>query len=85
MEAPPRNPPLGTEQHRLLALLATIVYGIMEDQLVLVHGFDRDVIVGLVDDGLATAQRGVVTGPGRTAIEVVRIKISDAGRRALEG
>jgi hypothetical protein len=42
-------------------------------------------IGGLVDEGLAAAQREIVTGPGRTTIEVVRIKISDAGRRAIEG
>jgi hypothetical protein len=51
---------------------------------VLVRGFGRDMIAGLVDDGLATAQREVVKGPGGTTMEVVRIKISDAGRGALE-
>jgi hypothetical protein len=41
-------------------------------------------IAGLVDGSLATAQSEVVTGLGRTSIEVVRIKITDAGRRAIE-
>ena len=61
------------------------VHGITGEQLVLVHGFDRDMIARLVDAGLATAHREVATGPGRMTIEVVRIKISDAGRRAVEG
>ena len=43
------------------------------------------VIAGLVDEGLATAQREIVTAPGRTTTEVVRIRISDAGRKVLEG
>jgi hypothetical protein len=31
------------------------------------------------------AHREVATGPGGTTIKVVRIKISDAGRQAVEG
>jgi hypothetical protein len=41
-------------------------------------------IACLVDECLATAEREVVTGPGRAAIEVVRIRITDAGRQALK-
>jgi hypothetical protein len=85
MVAPPGEPSLGKEQRRALALLARIPHGITEDTLVLAHGFDRTMVAGLVDAGLTTAQREIVTGPGRTTIEAVRIKISDAGRRAIEG
>jgi hypothetical protein len=53
--------------------------------LLLTHGFDSDMIAGLVDEGLATGHRELVTASGRTTIEVVRIRISDAGRQALEG
>jgi hypothetical protein len=84
MAAPPRNTPLSAEQRRVLALLASIPKGITEDTLVLAHGFDRAMIGGLVNAGLATAQSEIVTEPGPTT-EVVRIKISDAGRRAIEG
>jgi hypothetical protein len=51
---------------------------------VLAHGFDTDMIAGLVRTGLATADREIVNARGKT-IEVVRITITDAGRRALEG
>jgi hypothetical protein len=67
----------------VLALLANFPHGIMEELLVLAHGFDRSTIGGLLNEGLAMAQREVVTSPSRTTIEGVRIKISDAGRRAL--
>ena len=83
MVVPPREPSLSKEQRDALALLASIPYGITEDTLVLAHGFDRDMIAGLVDEGLATAHREASTG--RTTIEVVRIRITDAGRMALEG
>jgi hypothetical protein len=42
-------------------------------------------IGGLVNDGPAMAQREVVTGPGRTTTEVVRLRMTDAARMALEG
>jgi hypothetical protein len=83
MAAPPREPRLSTEQRQALALLDSVLHGVTEDQLALVHGFDRDMIAGLVHERLAAAEREVVTGPGRAAIEVVRIRITDAGRMAL--
>ena len=85
MATPPREPNLTTEQRRALALLASIPHGIIEDLLELLHGFDRALITGLVDEGLATARREIVTATGGTTIEVVRIRISDAGRRVIEG
>jgi hypothetical protein len=77
MAVPPREPSLSEEQRH--------VQGVTEDQLALVHGFDRDMIAGLVHEGLATVQREIVTVSGRTTIEVVRIRITDARRMALEG
>jgi hypothetical protein len=82
MAVPSQEPSLSEEQRHALALLASIPHGITEDLLALAHGFDRAVIGGLVGTGLATAQREIVSG--RTTIEVVRIRISDAGRRAIE-
>jgi hypothetical protein len=69
----------------VLVLLARFPHGINEDLLVLAHGFDRTMIAGLIEEGLVTAHREIVTGPARTTTEVVRIRISDAGRRILEG
>jgi hypothetical protein len=82
MAVPPRNTPLNAEQRQALELLASIPHGVAEDLLVLAHGFDSDMIAGLVHTGLATARRDTVTADGRT-IEIVRITITDAGRRAL--
>ena len=82
MAAPPREPSLSKEQRQALALLASIPHGITEDLLALAHGFDPAMIAGLVGKGLATVERETVSG--RTTIEVVRIRISDAGRTALE-
>jgi hypothetical protein len=67
-----------------LELLASRPSGITKNLLVLAHGFDTDMIAGLVRTGLATADREIVNARGKT-IEVVRITITDAGRRALEG
>jgi hypothetical protein len=82
MAVPPPGPSLSKEQRHALALLASIPHGITVDLLALAHGFDRTMIAGLVDTGLATAQHEVVSG--RATIEVIRIRISDAGRRAIE-
>jgi hypothetical protein len=85
MAPSPREPKLNEERRGVLALLANFPHGIMEELLVLAHRFDRSTIGGLLNEGLAMAQREVVTSPSRTTIDVVRIRISDAGRRALEG
>jgi hypothetical protein len=85
MGAPPRQPSLTIEQCRVLVLLASIPYAITEDRLVFAHGFDRVMIAGLVHEGLATAHREIVTGSRRGTIEVVRIRITEAARMALEG
>jgi hypothetical protein len=84
MAAPPEEPSLSGQQRSALALLDSILPGIMADQLVLVHGFDRDIIAGLVDKGLAEAHRETIETGGQS-IEVVRVMITDAGRRALAG
>ena len=46
------------------------------------QGFTTDMLAGLVGDGLATAAPEPVRAGGRT-VEVTRVKITDAGRRAL--
>ncbi len=64
-------------------MLATDLHGATEELLVLAHGFDGDMIAGLVRRGFATAQRESMKAGGKT-VEVVRIGITAAGRRAIE-
>ena len=49
------------------------------------HGFETEMLAGLVHEGLATAIVGESDNAHGKTIEVVRIMITDAGRRALEG
>ena len=64
---------------RALSLLANSADGRTEARL-LSRGFTREEISGLIRDGLATASTVRV---GRAPVEVVRIKITEAGRAAL--
>ena len=56
----------------------------LADALLLTYGFTRDLLAGLVRAGLATTQRQAVKVGGET-IQVVRFRITDAGRRAIKG
>ena len=69
------------DRRRALELLASCRDGCTEAVL-LVHGFTVDQIVELVRAGLATAhsQRVIVA---RHAVEIARVKITEAGRRTL--
>ncbi len=78
------SPGLSTEQRQALELLASDPHGAGEELLVVAHGFDSDMIAGLVRSGFATANRETMKAGGKT-IEFVRITITDAGRRAIEG
>jgi putative SOS response-associated peptidase YedK len=78
----PHRPRLTPEQREALELLASDPQGATEELLVLAHGFDGDMIAGLVRSGLAMARRENMKAGGR-AIEVVRIRITGAGRKAL--
>jgi hypothetical protein len=82
MAAPPRNSPLSAEQRRASEVLIKTPHGVVEDMFMPTHGFDRGLIAGVVDEGLATARGEIVTSTGGTTIEVVRIRVSDEGRRA---
>jgi hypothetical protein len=48
------------------------------------HGFTTEMLVELVRAGLATARIERVVA-GRRSIDVVRVRITDAGRQALAG
>jgi hypothetical protein len=87
----------GRERRRVLKMLADAPRGLSEEVLVVAHGFSAEMLAGLVFDGLATVvtetrkgrndnkkDRGRASPRGLT-IEVKRIRITDAGRRAIEG
>jgi hypothetical protein len=67
----------------LLMLLASSPHGATEALLVRAHGFDSDMVAGLVRGGLATAERETMKA-GAKPIEVVRLHITPAGRKAIE-
>ena len=52
--------------------------------LLLTLGFKTKLVAGLVHPKLATAHREIMRAHGHT-IEIIRIRITDAGRSALEG
>ena len=70
------------DRRRALTLLARSPDGCTE-AVMMVHGFTIELLAGLIRDGLATAKTERVVGRGRKPIEVVRIKITKAGRQAL--
>jgi len=74
---------LSAEQREALELLASRPDGVTERLLVLAHAFDTDMIAGLVHTGLVTADRETVKTLVKT-VEVVRVRITAAGRRALD-
>ena len=82
---PLRRPRRGPkpDRRRALELLASCRDGCNE-AILRAHGFSTALIVDLVRAGFATAhsQRVIVGGGGRR-IEVARVKITEAGRRAL--
>jgi hypothetical protein len=70
-------------QRQALETLAGSPHGATEDLLALAHGFNSDMIAGLVRTGFATAQRETVEAGGKS-VEVVRIRITEAGRQAFQ-
>ncbi len=81
MPARPRKRYLTAQQRRALQLLADIPFGVTESALVL-NGFERQTLERLIRAGLATTERDDLKA-GRQSIG--RIRITEAGRRALEG
>jgi hypothetical protein len=75
---------LGAEQRRALEMLAATELNGCSGATLLGQGFRVAMLADLVGDGLATANRETKkAGKGRAA--GVRIRITDAGRQALEG
>ena len=67
------------EQRRALDMLAGSHHGCTEAVL-RAHGFSVGLLAGLIRNGLAKAEAEMTQAGGR-----VRIRITDAGRRALGG
>ena len=78
-----RKAELSANHRRALRLLAGLSHGCTE-AILLAHGFTIEMLVVLVRDGLATATPEIVHA-GSRQIEIVRVKITDAGRQALDG
>jgi len=70
-----------TDERRLLEMLAASEDG-ATDALLLAQGFTLDLMVNLVHAGFVTADSERIFA-GRDAVEVSRVRITDAGRRAL--
>jgi hypothetical protein len=77
--------PLNADQRRALVLLSEAgPYGYTEHVLI-VHGFTKQLLADLVRDGLATRTPETVRAGGGRSVDVARLRITDAGRRAMEG
>jgi hypothetical protein len=75
---------LSENQRRLLELLNGAGAGGCPEALVLANGFNIELLTGLVRAGLATVATETVRAGDRTRA-VANVKITDAGRRAIEG
>ena len=84
MATSPRKSRLSPKARRALALLANNPFGVNEDLLRVGHGFSRGMTAGLIRAGLALRYRMPLRVGGRT-IQVIYVRITDAGRRALKG
>jgi hypothetical protein len=69
------------EECRALKMIADSRDGITEAVLA-THGLAGDLLAGLARDGLATVTSEMMWAEGQP-VEVVRVRISDARRRAL--
>jgi DNA-binding PadR family transcriptional regulator len=80
----PRHHLLGAEQRRALEMLAATELNGCSGATLLAQGFRVGMLADLVSDGLATAHRETMK-EGKCKTARVRIRITDAGRQALEG
>lgn len=78
-------PRFSREQRRALQVLADAPRGSSEEVLVVAHGFLAEMLGGLVLAGFATVVTETRTVRRGVMIEVELIRITDAGRMALEG
>jgi hypothetical protein len=76
---------LSREQRRALKVLADAPRGVNEEVLVVAHGFSAEMVAGLVLAGLATVMSETKKAPRGLTITIERIRITDDGRKAIEG
>ena len=77
-------PRLTSEQRRALEILADAGSIGVTDATLLAHGLTRPALAALIRKGLARSRRATVMA-GARAIEVYRLRITTAGRRAIAG
>jgi hypothetical protein len=78
------RPKFNADHRRVLELLAVAGLQDCSGATLLAHGVRIDVSAYLVRAGLVTAYREP-TNPDQRQIDVARMRITKAGRRALEG
>jgi hypothetical protein len=74
---------LSGEARRALKILADSPDGANQALLVYGHGFKRQTLAGLIPAGFATAECDVVK-TGEKTIEIIKVRITAAGRQATE-
>jgi uncharacterized membrane protein len=84
MAMPPPKRRLSAEQRRALAMLATAGRSGVTGTTMSANGFRITTLARLDREGLATAMIAERVKNGGKTIEVVRFRITAAGRRALE-
>jgi hypothetical protein len=84
MATPPQKPQINAEQRRALKMLDRSPGRGCTRPLWTAHGFTLAMLIGLVRDGLADVQAETMSAGGRTT-EIERVRITAAGRRAIEG
>ena len=70
------------DERRLLELLADSQNGASE-ALLLAHGFSREAIAELLHAKFAATRPEQLTFAARSPLHIARVRITDAGRRAL--
>ena len=80
----PAQPLLTKDGRRVLELLIGSARQGCTEAFQLAHGFTVELLVNIVRVGFATTQSERVRAGGQP-IEVTRVHITDAGRRALRG
>jgi hypothetical protein len=78
-------PGFSRERRRALKVLADAPRGLSKEMLVVGRGFSAEMIADLVLDGLATVVTETKSAPRGVTITVERIRITDDGKKAIEG
>jgi len=74
---------ISTEQRRALEMLADAESRSITIEMLIEDGIPAELVADLVGNGLASMQGDTVKVGGR-AIEIIRVQITDAGKRAIE-